>query len=705
MAKKNKKRRKQVLEVRKREKEKPQRFEHPRLTDQLNRARRAWLRPEDPLYKDVLACSYRGLHHLPASSLPPDLHSRFHHAFENLYKRGLFLYDTVQAGGKRLSRTFVTRTLLGDCGITYKYLGLRLFSHPWDSGIDSSKGPGNGLVAVVNDPCMAGLWGWKIVNDGAGEGGSSIAADMSAALMEVGKLSQWMRQKATTLLEQEEDESSGRRLGSCDFNLTLINRMESSAVKHDLKQDPLFGMGKCSVSWHADSCLEDFSTIGVYHCTDPVLKEPDWGIALRVSQEVESGGDKGRVKEKEEVAEEENGDGSAKQEVLTPPLLVPLASGDAYFMLDDFNHFHEHAVVAGSTLRYSSTHRVSVTEGNTFSGVQKRCEEVLARGGGGYKEVGGNIIDVAQVRKEQALLTGLESEWINQFWVQGARHAALHPWWRGPMALILATWRELESRTCRTIQRLCCNTEHFTPVGTTTATVRAFETMLRALEERKNMREKWDARFTNKAYRSLPPDSVPVPPALWSASDQALTTSGGSASSGDDNGIALLPKDLNTTIVRLREAYADAYRRASGGRKAGSGKAIAAGAASNWELFLAKGQQGQGLQNLQQGEGTGTKTGASFGSRVGPQEFVQKSQDIPSGFSKRATRKMEAKRGRGRAQGLSRGAGSGKGDSHESHSSKVERKHLREVCDSAVLVGTDTGTWRKKKRSRKVQHG
>jgi alpha-ketoglutarate-dependent dioxygenase FTO len=35
------------------------------------------------------------------------------------------------AGGKHSSRTFVKRTLVGDPGITYKYLGLRLFAHPW----------------------------------------------------------------------------------------------------------------------------------------------------------------------------------------------------------------------------------------------------------------------------------------------------------------------------------------------------------------------------------------------------------------------------------------------------------------------------------------------------------------------------------------------------------------------------------------------
>ncbi|CAM9651676.1 unnamed protein product, partial [Hapterophycus canaliculatus] len=193
--------------------------------------------------------------------------------------------------------------------------------------------------------------------------------------------------------------------------------MECSSAKRDLKPDPLFAMGKCSVSWHADSCLQDFSTIGVYHCTEPVPAKPDWGIALRVSKEAEGdghgdggGGEKGSSAGTGKARRREPGAAVAstttaapegrEQEVVTPPLLVPLESGDAYFLLDDFNHFHEHAVVSGSsTLRYSSTHRVADTDGNTFAHVQKRCEEVLAGGrSGGMEGESRGALDLVQVR-------------------------------------------------------------------------------------------------------------------------------------------------------------------------------------------------------------------------------------------------------------------------------------------------------------------
>lgn len=52
---------------------------------------------------------------------------------------------------------------------------------------------------------------------------------------------------------------------------------------------------RCSVSWHADSCLEHYSTIGVYHYTDPETDPADWRIALRVERDAE-GPSSGKLK-------------------------------------------------------------------------------------------------------------------------------------------------------------------------------------------------------------------------------------------------------------------------------------------------------------------------------------------------------------------------------------------------------------------------
>lgn len=151
-----------------------------------------------------------------------------------------------------------------------QYLGLRLFAHPWDrEGSDFRKGPGDGLADALGDPCLLDLF-QEDGSDGGGGGGRDKSTDKVAdTLRKVGDLSEWMRLRAAALLKEENKkgmEAGGRRVGtggSCAFNLTLINRMECSAAKRDLKPDPLFAMGKCSVSWHADSCLQDFSTIGM----------------------------------------------------------------------------------------------------------------------------------------------------------------------------------------------------------------------------------------------------------------------------------------------------------------------------------------------------------------------------------------------------------------------------------------------------------
>lgn len=152
-----------------------------------------------------------------------------------------------------------------------QYLGLRLFAHPWDGAGDYHAGPGDGLADALNDPCLADLFA-RPAEGAAGSKQDKTATNMkktAQTLQKVGNLSKWMQTRAEALLaeskEREIEDEGGKppeHGGSCAFNLTLINRMECAATKRDLKPDPLFSMGKCSVSWHADSCLEDFSTIG-----------------------------------------------------------------------------------------------------------------------------------------------------------------------------------------------------------------------------------------------------------------------------------------------------------------------------------------------------------------------------------------------------------------------------------------------------------
>jgi hypothetical protein len=138
-----------------------------------------------------------------------------------------------------------------------------------------------------------------------------------------------------------------------------------------LKNEPGFEKDKCSVSWHADSTLEHFSSIGVYHCTSgdttvplpkaggkdkkptqsaaeadnvvtPVPEDSlksvgedlSWRIALRVWYDAE-GPNATRA-----LSSRATEMPSAR---IAPAVAVPLPSNAAYFLLDDFNHHHQHA--------------------------------------------------------------------------------------------------------------------------------------------------------------------------------------------------------------------------------------------------------------------------------------------------------------------------------------------------------------------------
>ena len=185
----------------------------------------------------------------------------------------------------------------------------------------------------------------------------------------------------------------------------------------------MYGNEKCAVSWHADSSLEHYSTIAVYHFhrppqdsdTDtstrnsktisddsvvvkskkrkrnkatqdnsiethgaeckqvpqPQQQSTPWRIAMRVVHDVQ-----GPTASKKK---ETGSSGQAVEEGMAsaPPVAVPLPSEWSYYMLDDFNHHHQHAVLPGDTDRFASTHRVSRTEGHCFQYIRAKCLSAL----------------------------------------------------------------------------------------------------------------------------------------------------------------------------------------------------------------------------------------------------------------------------------------------------------------------------------------
>ena len=348
-------------------------------------------------FEDCLDTSYKGFCYDPPEELPKQLHQQYEASFRGM--NDLFLYDAIQPGKKRLTRTSVTRTLVGEPGSTYKYLGLRLFSHPWvdvdvDGNTTDAKNPGSTLSNI------------------------GYPALQSAALIEMGRVNQFLRKRSNELLEEHVSPNTVPvgLVGSADYNLTLVNKMDSTATKRDLKKESAYGMGKVSVGWHRDSGLKDFSSIAVYQLLQGTSSKScdKWGVALRAM---------------------DGGAGGVLSSV--PALMVPLPSGSLYYMLDDFNHNHEHAVIAGSDgVRYSSTHRVAREGQGTWQYIRDKTDQFIVTASkfdftaGAVSTAGEGSKSTAKKRKakfisvaraQQMLMNEIEFEWLRQWYIQGRK--------------------------------------------------------------------------------------------------------------------------------------------------------------------------------------------------------------------------------------------------------------------------------------------
>ena len=156
-----------------------------------------FLTSQDPGFEEHIRDHYQGFAHCPVNELqPPDFHQTAKVSLERLRDANYYQYDVVMAGGKHSSRTFVKRCLVGNPGITYKYLGLRLFAHAWS-------GPGV-------TPLM------KSIGD--------------------------INQKMIRMTKQFPNHKK------CDYNLTLINYMEPTIRSTvGFKEEANYGMGYVSI--------------------------------------------------------------------------------------------------------------------------------------------------------------------------------------------------------------------------------------------------------------------------------------------------------------------------------------------------------------------------------------------------------------------------------------------------------------------------
>jgi alpha-ketoglutarate-dependent dioxygenase FTO len=506
----------------------------------LKYPKNAFLRNEPPYkqsFQQALDTSYEGFI-VDEPNVLKDEQTSVEEALKVMEEAGFFRVDVTQPFGlgTKCAKTYVTRCLVGEPGTTYKYLGLRMFAHTWNPS-------------------------------------GAAASPIQQALKTIGKLNATLTQRTQHHLSQLDKKRHTRGAeptrGREGFDIALINRMESPV---GLKDEPTMGEGKCSVSWHADSSLEHFSNIAVYHLVDKEAdNEGKWSVGLRVAHNSE-----GPL-----ASRRETGISMVPE---TPPLAVSLPSGSTYYLLDDFNHHHQHTVIAEGEVpgrRFSSTHRL-LRESHNVAYVLARCKTACTN----FHKKGPKLW-----RSEQLLLTEMETEWLRKFYIQGKAHYNLL-WsnnWGEPMQELLKFWSQLEERTKHTIDWLQLGAEGRCGLGESSTTEgppppRAerklrekrkkaregiqelltrgesnggafkdlYEPMAVLLEERATMRELWMARQEDGVFHELDFDNRPMPlPVDFLQDGKASKERGQSPLPGS-------PDELRELVVKLRK-WGNAY--------------------------------------------------------------------------------------------------------------------------------------------------
>ena len=408
-----------------------------------------YITPSHDEYDTCVGRSYVGFRVDPPSILPDALHADVADAFRVMTKRGMFTRD-VLAAGKSVSPTFVSRTLVGDRGMTYHYQKLRIFALPWDDELTPEGSP----------------------------------------LRTVKRLNDAMKQRSRALLAKHADPRV-KVTGSCEFNVTLINLMEPERRESmALKDEGQFGMGKASVSWHSDSSLQDTSTVAVYHQTAGGIDGDDtsWHIALKCLDDV-TPALRVPLNSHETYYMMRDFNMHHHHAVL---------NGDTR----RFSSTHRVAVVAKDTFEY--------IQGKCTRALRTLP---LLKWHAGKAPRGWKVNKSTPPEPLSKILHVLgdahrevEFQWLRMFWLQGTRHASQHEtYWAARIEELTQAWDAMELGL-----RWACDACRLAADGKAKTEPRAFEMLRYLLETIAECREEHDARCEAGAYAQVPEDCRPI---------------------------------------------------------------------------------------------------------------------------------------------------------------------------------------------------
>lgn len=392
-----------------------------------------YLEPQDEGYKKLLDSSYSKLRVISAHNTPTALHKRIQSSLSGLLRSGYFTHNLV-IKDKQTRITAVTRFAAGKRGLTYPYLGFRLFAFPWDS--DNSQ------------------------TDNAKE-----------SMHVLRELNDYMTAKGNELCNDGETNQ---------FNITLVNYMDPGHVTTPLVDEPYYQMGVSAVHWHSDQSVKDNCSIGVYSHTvgEGDDKSKPWSIGLKVAWDV-----------------------------MTPAVKIPVQDGSCYFLLHDMNMTHQHTVIVGDKPRFSSTHRVVISKGNTLKYISERCQ--CAELTVSCLEAEAAVWDKDEMKQCLEIQREVEFEWIRQFWSLGHLNAEKHVgFWLGEVKKMELTWEKIESAAKTLYDRLL--KIDMASSKCKDNVLSHCTILLQHLEIRQQSRQDWRDRYSSSLLKYLADTHQPV---------------------------------------------------------------------------------------------------------------------------------------------------------------------------------------------------
>ncbi|TNM90720.1 hypothetical protein fugu_003009, partial [Takifugu bimaculatus] len=373
----------------------------------------------------------------------------------------------------------------------------------WETGSRHSSEEGESSLVKPSETCVAGesehsegkLPGWqaktilKTESVGPGTQGKALAQQKHSS---EDKEEQVSRQGCSHPSPPQVCTDHAR------FNVTLLNYMDPSSMSQ-LKEEPYYGMGKMAVGWHHDENLITHSPVAVYSysCHDDKGESSEgsgsekacWRIGLKVAWDIH-----------------------------TPGLMLPLESGDCYYMRDDLNSTHQHCVLAGDTARFSSTHRMAECSNGTLTYIQSKCQEALSNLHTDPETGSHSLLALlpTTLQRCEEIHNEVEFEWLRQYWFQGQRYTRFCSWWSKPMEQLEKDWKLMEMMT----KLFLTSVEDEGQAGE--ERMEMAETLLSALTDRQQQRQTWRDRCHSSLAQTLPPQEAPVDRPFWGVDDPGM---------------------------------------------------------------------------------------------------------------------------------------------------------------------------------------